>query len=117
MTPSPIKISKLSDRCILVEPTIDILRATAYDFYHQIQAVVVEDMYHVNVIIDLSRVNYVDSTFWSRIISLVQRVNRIVFVGLKVPSLKNFYSLGISTVCELAESVEAAQKLVAKPKR
>ena len=116
MTSHPINITQLSDRCILVEPTEDLIRSSAYDFYHQLQARVATDLYRTSVIIDLSKVNYVDSIFWSRIISLVQRVDRIIFVGLKIPSLKNFHSLGIATVCGLADTVDEAQRMTLKPK-
>lgn len=109
--PTLITITKLADHCLLVVPSIDLIRSSAYDFYHQIQDRITIDPHRVIVIIDLSSIDYVDSVFWSRIISLVQRVEKIIFVGLTPPSVINFHSLGMAAICMLADNLEQAKRM------
>lgn len=107
-----MKVELLEPNLLLITPDPDISKAHfAYDFYHAITKQPL-DLGRTKIIIDLTDQSYVNSLFWSKIISLVQKVERIVLVAKVGNVTQTCEQLGISTLCPLASSLDEAKKLI-----
>lgn len=105
------ELIKLDDKIYLLKLNGKIVSSgDSYDFAKELTHI--KDLEECFLIIEMGRVNFTPSTFWSRVIMFSQKMKKVVLVGLKGSNKKAFEILGIDKLAFSVSTQEEAKALI-----